>query len=86
MNIYVGNLAYSATEADLEDAFMQYGTVNRVSLIKDRETGRSKGFAFVEMPNDDEASAAIDGLNDTEISGRPVRVKEAKERERRPRY
>lgn len=77
-NIYVGNLSYQATEDDLRDAFGEYGNVSRVSVVMDRETGRSRGFAFVEMPNDDEADRAITGLNDREIAGRAVRVNEAK--------
>ena len=77
-NIYVGNLSYQATEDDLRDAFGEYGNVSRVSVVMDRETGRSRGFAFVEMPNDDEADRAINELNDREIAGRAVRVNEAK--------
>ena len=83
-NIYVGNLSYQASEDDIRDAFAQYGEVGRVSVIMDRETGRSRGFAFVEMPNDDEATRAIDGVNDTDIAGRSVRVNEAKPQESRP--
>lgn len=83
-NIYVGNLSYTASEDDIRDAFSQFGEVSRVSVIMDRETGRSRGFAFVEMPNDDEATQAIDGVNDMEIAGRSVRVNEAKPQERRP--
>ena len=83
-NIYVGNLSYQANEDDIRDAFSQFGEVSRVSVIMDRETGRSRGFAFVEMPNDDEATQAIDGVNDMEIAGRAVRVNEAKPQERRP--
>jgi len=77
-NIYVGNLSYQASEDDLRDAFGEFGAVSRVSVVMDRETGRSRGFAFVEMPNDDEADRAITGLNDREIAGRAVRVNEAK--------
>lgn len=83
-NIYVGNLSYNASEDDIRDAFAQFGEVSRVSMIIDRETGRSRGFAFVEMPNDQEALQAIDGVNDMEIAGRNVRVNEAKPQERRP--
>ncbi len=82
-NIYVGNLSYQATEDELRDAFSEFGTVSRVSVIIDRETGRSRGFAFVEMPNDGEAEAAIQNLNDVTIAGRPVRVNEAKPQEPR---
>ena len=77
-NIYVGNLSYSATEDEIRDAFGAFGEVSRVSVITDRETGRSRGFAFVEMANDEEALRAIDGMNDQDIAGRPVRVNEAK--------
>ena len=63
MNIYVGNLSYNATEEDIRNAFAQFGQVSSVNVITDRETGRSKGFGFVEMPNDDEGKSAIEGLN-----------------------
>lgn len=82
-NIYVGNLSFKATEDDLRNAFNAYGDVSRVNVITDRETGRSKGFAFVEMPNDDEAERAINGLNDKEIAGRAVIVNEARPQQRR---
>ncbi|PID49396.1 MAG: RNA-binding protein [Proteobacteria bacterium] len=81
MNIYVGNLAYATTEDDLRGIFSAFGDVSKVSIIKDRETGRSKGFGFVEMSDDTAAQAAINGLNDTEIGGRNVKVNEAKPRE-----
>jgi RNA recognition motif-containing protein len=84
VNIYVGNLAYSVTEDQLRDAFSQYGAVSRVNLIIDRETGRSKGFAFVEMDDNSEAEAAIKELNDKDIGGRKIRVNEAKPRGERP--
>ncbi len=84
MNIYVGNLAYAVTEDQLRDAFSQYGAVSRVNLIIDRDTGRSKGFAFVEMDDNSEADAAIKGLNDKDIGGRKMRVNEAKPRGERP--
>jgi len=80
MNIYVGNLSYQATEDDLRDAFGQYGEVASVNIIKDRESGRSRGFCFVEMPSDDEAKAAIEALNEQEIAGRAVTVNEARPR------
>jgi hypothetical protein len=83
MNIYVGNLSFDATQNDIQDAFSQYGAVSSVNVIMDRETGRPRGFAFVEMPNDEEARAAIDGLNLQEIAGRAVNVNEAKPREDR---
>ena len=84
-NIYVGNLSYTATEDEVRAAFEQYGAVDRVSVIKDRETGRSRGFAFVEMPSGDEARDAIESVNLSEIAGRKVTVNEARPREERPR-
>ncbi len=84
-NIYVGNLSYRATEEDVRQAFGRYGQVSGVSIVSDRETGRSRGFAFVEMPDAEEAKAAIDGLNQQEIAGRQVTVNEARPREDRPR-
>ena len=85
MNIYVGNLAYSVTEDDLREAFSAFGEVSRANVIMDRDTGRSKGFGFVEMPDSAQAEAAINGLNDKQLSGRAIRVNEAKPREDRPR-
>ena len=76
--IYVGNLSYDATEDDLRQAFGQYGEVASVAVITDRETGRPRGFAFVEMSDDNEAKNAIDGLNEAEIAGRAVNVNEAR--------
>lgn len=84
-NIYVGNLSFRATEDDVRDAFSAHGEVSSVNIIMDRETGRSRGFAFVEMPNTDEASSAIEAVNGQEISGRGVTVNEARPREERPR-
>ncbi len=84
MNIYVGNINYDATEADLREAFQQYGEVDSVKIIMDRYTGRSKGFGFLEMPDDEEAKAAIEGLNGEEILGRPVRVDQARPRRSKP--
>jgi len=84
MNLYVGNLAYSVTEADLRTAFEAFGTVDRASVITDRDSGRSKGFGFVEMPNNSEADAAIKALNETAIDGRNIKVNEARPRENRP--
>jgi len=83
--LYVGNLAYSASNADLESLFGQFGKVTSAQVIQDRDTGRSKGFAFVEMSSDAEAQAAINGLNDKEHGGRPLTVNEAKPRENNPR-
>lgn len=82
-NIYVGNLSYQATDDDLRSAFEAYGSVSSVNIIQDRETGRSRGFAFVEMDNAEEAKSAIDGLNQQEIAGRSVTVNEARPREER---
>jgi RNA recognition motif-containing protein len=84
-NIYVGNLAYGVTDDDLRDAFAAFGEVARAKVIMDRDTGRSKGFGFVEMPDDGQAQAAIDGLNEQPINGRNVRVNEARPRDDRPR-
>ena len=81
--LYCGNLAYSVTDQDLEELFSQFGTVARAEVISDRETGRSKGFGFVEMSSDSEAQAAIDGLNETQHQGRPLTVNEARPREDR---
>jgi len=85
INIYVGNLAFTATEDDVRNAFSEFGEVAQVSIITDRETGRSRGFAFVEMPNDEEARTAIEQLNLQEIDGRRVTVNEARPREPRQR-
>lgn len=84
-NIYVGNLSFQATEDDVRNAFSSHGEVSSVNIITDRETGRSRGFAFVEMPNSDEASAAIEGVNEQDVAGRNVSVNEAKPRTERPR-
>lgn len=85
MNIYVGNLSYSTTEDDLRAVFGNFGEVTSAAVIKDRETGRSKGFGFVEMANDDEAREAMASLNGSELQGRQVKVNEARPREERPR-
>ena len=84
MNIYVGNLQYSLTGDDLREIFEEYGTVDTAKVITDRDTGRSKGFGFVEMPNDAEAKTAIDELNQAEINGRVVKVNAARERTSKP--
>jgi RNA recognition motif-containing protein len=78
--IYVGNLSFQTTEESLSDLFGEHGTVNSVSILTDRVTGRSRGFAFVEMNDDGEARAAMEALNGREFDGRPLRVAEAKER------
>jgi len=81
MNIYVGNLSYDTTEAGLKNAFEQYGQVESARIISDRYTNRSRGFGFVEMPDDSEAQAAIAGLNGSELDGRPLTVNEARPRD-----
>ena len=77
-NIYVGNCSYDLTDEQLRDLFATYGDVDRVSIIRDRETGRSRGFAFVEMSDSAAAQAAIAGVNGTELGGRALKVNEAK--------
>lgn len=84
MNIYAGNLSYSVTDDDLREMFEPYGEVSRASVISDRESGRSKGFGFVEMTNDDEAKSAIDALNGKDLKGRAINVNEARPRPERP--
>jgi RNA recognition motif-containing protein len=84
MNIYVGNLPYTATEDELRTAFAAFGDVNTVNLIIDRDTGRSKGFAFVEMADNASADSAIKGLNETAMGGRTLKVNQAKPRGDRP--
>ena len=83
MNIYVGNLSYSMTESELRDAFSEFGDVSSVNILTDRETGRARGFGFVEMPNQAEAEAAVGYLNGKDLAGRTLRVNEARPRERR---
>ncbi|MFO0934905.1 MAG: RNA-binding protein [Gemmataceae bacterium] len=80
-NIYVGNLPWQATQDDLVSLFSQYGTVSRAQIVMDRETGRSRGFGFVEMPTEEEANKAIDSLNEQDFNGRPLTVNIAKPRE-----
>lgn len=80
MNIYVGNLSYAITEDDLRQAFEAYGQVTSASIIKDKFSGQSKGFGFVEMPSQDEAKAAIAGLNGKDMKGRSLSVNEARPR------
>jgi hypothetical protein len=82
--LYVGNLAYSVRDEELQQAFSAYGTVSSAKVMMDRETGRSKGFGFVEMGTDAEAQAAINGMNGQSLSGRAVVVNEARPREERP--
>ncbi len=81
--LYVGNLSYSVSSSDLEQMFAEFGTVQSAQVIQDRDTGRSKGFGFVEMSSDAEAQAAIQGLNDQQHEGRPLAVNEARPREDR---
>jgi RNA recognition motif-containing protein len=83
LNIFVGNLSYTTTEDSLRRLFEQYGEVTSVRIINDRETGRSRGFGFVEMANDDEARAAIAATNAKAIDGRTINVNEARPREER---
>jgi RNA recognition motif-containing protein len=81
--LYVGNLSFNSTEQDLEDLFGEFGTVQSAKIIEDRETGRSRGFAFVEMSSNEEAQNAISGLSGREIDGRSLTVNEAKPQEER---
>ena len=83
MNIYVGNLSYSLTESELRIAFAAFGQVSSVNILRDRESGRSRGFGFVEMPDQAEADAAVMNLNGKDVGGRALRVNEARPRERR---
>jgi len=81
LNIYVSNLPYRLSNEELRDIFAAYGEVSRVKIVKDKDTNRSKGFGFVEMPNDDEGKRAIAELNDKDVGGRALRVNEARPRE-----
>ena len=83
MNIYIGNLSFDTTEETLRASFAQFGEVDTVNIIMDRESGRPRGFAFAEMPNNTEAQAAVDGLNGSQLDGRALNVNEAKPREPR---
>ncbi|MED5534524.1 MAG: RNA-binding protein [Pseudomonadota bacterium] len=83
MNIYVGNLSYTLEESELQDAFAEFGEVSSVKILTDRETGRSRGFGFVEMPNQAEGEAAVAQLNGKDVGGRALRVNEARPREER---
>ena len=85
MDIYVGNLSFDASEEDVRGAFATFGTVESVKMIMDRETGRPRGFAFVNMTESDEANTAIESLNGSELLGRELRVREATPRPERPR-
>ncbi|MCG8429309.1 MAG: RNA-binding protein [Chromatiales bacterium] len=85
MNIYVGNLSYRMTDDELRDTFAEFGDVASAKIIMDRESGRSKGFGFVEMPDDGQAQEAINALNDANLGGRNLRVNEARPRKDGPR-
>ena len=80
MNIYVGNLSYTLSEDVLRDAFAEHGEVESAKILRDRDTGRSRGFGFVEMPNQAEGEAAVEQLNGQDLDGRPLRVNEARPR------
>lgn len=84
MNIYVSNLSYTATSESLQELFSQFGEVSSAKVITDRETGRSRGFGFVEMPDDNEGQKAIDGLNDVELEGQNIKVAVARPKTERP--
>ena len=83
-SIFVGNLAFGTTEEELRTAFQNFGDVSRVSIMLDRETGRSRGFAFIEMAKDEEAESAISGMNGSSLGGRTLNVNEARPRAERP--
>jgi RNA recognition motif-containing protein len=85
MNIYVGNISYRMGDSDLEEVFAQFGEVKSAKIITDRETGRSKGFGFIEMEANEDGNKAIEALNGNECEGRTLRVNEARPREERPR-
>ena len=81
MNMYVSNLSFRLSEQELGDVFSQYGEVSSVKIIKDRESGRSRGFGFVEMPNEDQARSAMEALANYELGGRNINVSEARQRD-----
>ncbi len=85
MNIYVGNLSFSATESEIERVFSEHGEVKSVSIVKDRDSGQSRGFGFVEMIDDQAAKRAIAAVNGQDVSGRPLTVNEARPRAERSR-
>lgn len=85
MNIYVGNLSYKISEEELREVFEQYGSVDSVKIVRDRDTGRSKGYAFLEMPEESEAQQAIDNLNERTLAERTLVVNQARPREDRQR-
>ena len=85
MNIYVGNLSREVTDKDLQEAFEAFGQVDKTTVIMDKFSGESRGFGFVEMPNAEEAKAALEGLNGVDLKGRELKINEARPREDRPR-
>ncbi|MDL2251825.1 RNA-binding protein [Odoribacter sp. OttesenSCG-928-J03] len=85
MNIYISNLSYGVSDADLRELFAEYGEISSAKVIMDRETGRSRGFGFVEMPNDEQAQKAIDELNQAQYDGKVINVNVAKPRTDKPR-
>ncbi len=85
MNLYIGNMPFSMTEDDLRELFSPYGEVSSVSIVMDKFSGRSKGFGFVEMPDNSQADQAIKALNESRIKGRPLKVNQARPRGERPR-
>jgi RNA recognition motif-containing protein len=84
MNIYIGNLSYEITDDEVKDLFSPHGEIASVSIIKDKHSGQSKGFGFVEMPNQAEAEEAIKALNESDLKGRNIKVNQAKPKEERP--
>jgi RNA recognition motif-containing protein len=84
MNIYVGNLPHATSDTELREAFEEFGTVDSAAIIKDKFTGKSRGFGFVEMPDQGEAESAVSAMNETEFGGRTLTVNEARPRESRP--
>ena len=86
MNIYIGNLPYSISEDELRDLFASHGEVSSANIIIDKDSGRSKGFGFIEMPNKDQGDSAIKAINETDVQGRNVRVNEARPRTERGRH
>lgn len=85
MNIYVGNLPYNISEEDLKGTFSEFGEIEAINIIKDKFSGRSKGFGFIEMPNNSEADKAIKALNDTALNGRNIKVNQARPKNDRSR-
>ena len=84
MNIYVGNLSYEITDDEVKDLFSPHGEISSVSIIKDKQSGQSKGFGFIEMPNQAEAEEAIKALNESELKGRNIKVNQARPKEEHP--